>query len=234
MEDILTYLGIGFSREELIALGQVILIDITLAGDNAIIIGMTAARVAPEMRKKVIFYGLLAAVIMRIMLAGVATQILAVLGLTLAGGILLLWVSWRLYRDIKESKQESDAGADAMAEDAPEAIGGGAAHARAPTGAMKAQFVSMNQAIFRIMIADLSMSLDNVLAVAGAAMHHMWVLVLGLALSVALMGAAAVIIARMLKKYPWLAYAGLLMIVYVSVKMIYDGGGQVFQAMKLW
>jgi YjbE family integral membrane protein len=233
MEDLLTWLGIGFSREEMIALGQVILIDITLAGDNAIIIGMTAARVAPEMRKKVIFYGLLAAVVMRILLAGVATQILAVLGLTLAGGILLLWVSWRLYRDIKESKEEK-AGADAIAEDAPEAIGGGAAHVASPAAAMKPQFVSMNQAIFRIMIADLSMSLDNVLAVAGAAMHHMWVLVLGLALSVALMGAAAVIIARMLKKYPWLAYAGLLMIVYVSVKMIYEGGGQVFEAARLW
>jgi YjbE family integral membrane protein len=233
MEDILTWLGVGFSREEMIALGQVILIDITLAGDNAIIIGMTAARVAPEMRKKVIFYGLLAAVVMRILLAGVATQILAVLGLTLAGGILLLWVSWRLYRDIKESKAEK-AGADAIAEDAPEAIGGGAAHVAGPAAAMKPQFVSMNQAIFRIMIADLSMSLDNVLAVAGAAMHHMWVLVLGLALSVALMGAAAVIIARMLKKYPWLAYAGLLMIVYVSVKMIYEGGGQVFEAARLW
>jgi YjbE family integral membrane protein len=220
METFLDFFGIAGSREELIALGQVILIDITLAGDNAIIIGMTAARVAPEMRKKVIFYGLLAAVVMRICLAGVATQILAVLGLTLAGGILLLWVSWRLYRDIKQSKAEQQKGADAL-----EGEGG------ANGTAMKPNFVSMNRAIFQIMIADLSMSLDNVLAVAGAAMHHLWVLVLGLALSVALMGAAAVLIARVLKKYPWVAYAGLLMIVYVAVKMIYEGGGQVFKAM---
>jgi YjbE family integral membrane protein len=233
MEQLLDFFGIAGSREEWIALGQVILIDITLAGDNAIIIGMTAARVAPEMRKKVIFYGLLAAVVMRILLAGVATQILAVLGLTLAGGLLLLWVSWRLYRDIKESKQEK-AGADEIVADAPELVGGSGKPAKPVSAAMKPKFVSMNRAIFQIMVADLSMSLDNVLAVAGAAMHHLWVLVLGLALSVALMGAAAVVIARLLKKYPWLAYAGLLMIVYVAVKMIYEGGGQVFQAARLW
>jgi YjbE family integral membrane protein len=233
MEQILDFLGISFSRESLIALGQVILIDITLAGDNAIIIGMTAARVAPEMRRKVIFYGLLAAVVMRILLAAMATQILAVLGLTLAGGILLLWVSWRLYRDIKESKQES-AGADEIAADAPEIVGGSGAPPKPGPAAMTPKFVGMKRAIFQIMIADLSMSLDNVLAVAGAAMHHVWVLVLGLALSVALMGAAAVLIAKILKKYPWVAYAGLLMIVYVAVKMIYEGGGQVFEAARLW
>jgi YjbE family integral membrane protein len=154
-----------------------------------------------------------------------------VLGLTLAGGILLLWVSWRLYRDIKESKASQKGAAD-FVEGAPDEIGGdertSAPVANAP------QYVSMNRAIVQIMIADLSMSLDNVLAVAGAAMEHLWVLVLGLALSVALMGAAAVVIARLLKKYPWLAYAGLLMIVYVAGKMIYEGGGQVFEAAKLW
>lgn len=232
MEQLLDSFGIDLTREALIALGQVILIDITLAGDNAVVIGMTAARAAPEMRKKVIFYGLLAAVVMRIALAYFATKILTVLGLTLAGGILLLWVSWRLYRDIKEAKQEK-AGADAIAEGAPEAVGGSGKTSMASAIAGP-KYVTMNRAIFQIMIADLSMSLDNVLAVAGTAMEHKWVLVLGLGLSVALMGAAAVLIARVLKKYPWVAYAGLLMIVYVAGKMIYDGGGQVFKAIDLW
>lgn len=217
MDQILDYLNFTTDKSAWIALAQVILIDITLAGDNAIVIGMTASRVEPSIRKKVIFWGLVAAVVLRLALALVATQILAVIGLTLAGGILLLWVSWRLYRDIRNSKEES-AGVDAM-----DGKGGNG----------KQQYVSMGKAIGLITIADLSMSLDNVLAVAGAAMHHVWVLVLGLALSIALMGAAAIFIAKLLKKYPWVSYVGLLIVIYVAGKMIWDGGDELITKLHL-
>jgi len=212
------FLDFSLDHGALIALAQVILIDITLAGDNAVVIGMTAARVASGQRGKVIFWGLAAAVVMRIALAVAATRILAVLGLTLAGGILLLWVSWRLYRDIKESKEEKS-GVEAMSDGRNGAAKG------------KQHFVSIGRAVLQITVADLSMSLDNVLAVAGVAMQHLWVLVIGLGLSVALMGVAAVFIARLLQRFPWISYAGLLMIVYVAGRMIWEGGGDVFKAM---
>ncbi len=181
----------------LVALLQVLMIDVVLAGDNAVVIGMAAARVPPQMRKKVIFWGLMAAVGLRIVMAAVAVQLLAIIGLTLAGGILLLWVCWRMWRDIK----------------------GGADHA-AP--AIDGQ-ASARRAIFQILVADVSMSLDNVLAVAGAAREHLDVLVIGLLLSVGLMGAAANVIARVLERYRWIAYVGLAIVVYVAINMIYHG-----------
>lgn len=220
MDQILDYLNITTDRSAWIALAQVILIDITLAGDNAVVIGMTAARVEPAIRKKVIFWGLVAAVVMRILLAAVATKVLAILGLTLAGGILLLWVSWRLWRDIRKAKEENE-GVDAMGD-------GAAANGKGQ------QYVSMGKAIGLITIADLSMSLDNVLAVAGAAMQHLWVLVLGLGLSVALMGAAAIGIARLLKRYPWISYVGLLIVIFVAVRMVWEGGDELMTKLHLW
>jgi YjbE family integral membrane protein len=192
-----------FNPSWLVALGQVLMIDIVLAGDNAVVIGMAAARVPPEMRRKVILWGLAAAVLLRISLALVAAEILTIIGLTLAGGILLLWVCWRFWRDIS---------------------GAPGAHAEIDPG------TSMRKAITQIVLADVSMSLDNVLAVAGAARDHRDVLAVGLLLSVALMGAAANVIARLLERWRWISYVGLLIVLYVALNMIYHGGTDVLKA----
>lgn len=194
-----------FTQSGLIALLQVLTIDIVLAGDNAVVIGMAAARVPPELRRKVIVWGLAAAVALRVMLAIIAVQLMAVIGLTLAGGLLLLWVCWRMWRDIRA------AGSPAI-EIAPAA--------------------SLKSAIIQIMIADISMSLDNVLGVAGAARNHLDVLVIGLLLSVALMGAAANLVARVLGRYRWISYIGLVIVLYVAGKMIWEGGHQVMDAVS--
>jgi YjbE family integral membrane protein len=195
------------------ALLQVILIDIVLAGDNAVVIGMAAAHVPKEHRSKVIFWGLAAAVVLRIGLASITTLLLDVMGLRLAGGILLLWVAWRLYRDLRHPHAPTEE--TGALDEAAQALRGRE---------------SVRQAIFHITLADLSMSLDNVLAVAGAAMHHVWVLAVGLVLSVALMGAAANFIANVLERHRWIGYAGLLLIVYVGCLMIYHGGDEVLDA----
>jgi YjbE family integral membrane protein len=194
-----------FHEGGLFALAQVLMIDIVLAGDNAVVIGLAAARVPPKMRKKVIFWGLVAAVILRIAMAAVAVKMLAVIGLTLAGGILLLWVCWRMWRDIAGEKHH----------DAPKIDAG----------------ASARRAIFQILVADISMSLDNVLAVAGAARDHLDVLIIGLLMSVALMGAAATYIAKLLERYRWIAYIGLAIVLYVAVSMVWHGGSDVLKVM---
>lgn len=193
---------------------QVILIDIVLAGDNAVVIGISAACVPKPERRRVIFWGLAAAVVLRVALALMTATILAVIGLTFAGGILLLWVSWRLYRDLKRPNEDA-VGTKTIGEHgiAPSALPTGSAHVR--------------RAILRIAVADLSMSLDNVLAVAGAAMNHVWVLTVGLALSIALMGFAAAAIANVLQRHPWISYAGLMIVVYVALRMIWLGAMQI-------
>jgi YjbE family integral membrane protein len=194
-----------FHEGGLWALAQVLMIDIVLAGDNAVVIGLAAARVPPEKRKKVILWGLVAAVALRIAMAVVAVQLLAIIGLMLAGGILLLWVCWRMWRDLAGDKQHI----------APEI----------ETGA------SVKRAITQILVADVSMSLDNVLAVAGAARDHLDVLIIGLLMSVALMGAAANYIAKLLERYRWIAYIGLAIVFYVALSMIWHGYEQVASAM---
>jgi len=194
-----------FQEGGLLALAQVLMIDIVLAGDNAVVIGLAAARVPPKLRKKVIFWGLAAAVVLRIVMAAIAVKLLAVIGLTLAGGILLLWVCWRMWRDIAGEKHH----------DAPKIEAGATAR----------------RAIFQILVADISMSLDNVLAVAGAAREHLDVLIIGLLMSVALMGAAATYIAKLLERYRWIAYIGLAIVVYVAVTMIYHGWEEVAKVM---
>jgi len=194
-----------FQEGGLLALAQVLMIDIVLAGDNAVVIGLAAARVPPKLRKKVIFWGLAAAVVLRIVMAAIAVKLLAVIGLTLAGGILLLWVCWRMWRDIAGEKHH----------DAPKIEAGATAR----------------RAIFQILVADISMSLDNVLAVAGAAREHLDVLIIGLLMSVALMGAAATYIAKLLERYRWIAYIGLAIVVYVAVAMIYHGWEEVAKVM---
>jgi len=194
-----------FTQSGMLALLQVLMIDIVLAGDNAVVIGMAAARVAPALRNKVIFWGLAAAVVLRVMLAAIAVKLLAIVGLTLAGGILLLWVCWRMWRDIRGAK-------------------GGHEEIKLDENA------SLKNAIIQIVVADVSMSLDNVLGVAGAARNHMDVLIIGLLLSVALMGAAANIVARLLEKVRWISYVGLIIVLYVAVTMVWEGGHQVLNA----
>lgn len=196
---------------ELVALFQVIVIDVVLAGDNAIVVGLAASRVAEEMRARVIFWGIAGAVVLRIAFAGVTMQLLAIVGLTLAGGILLLWVCWKMYREIKHhSPQPASLGAAVVSPD------------EKPVAAL-----SFWSAITQIIIADVSMSLDNVLAVAGAAKGHTWVLVVGLAVAVVLMAVAATYIAKLLAHYPWITWIGLAIIFYVAIDMMWRGSLEV-------
>jgi YjbE family integral membrane protein len=203
------------SEGEWIALAQVILIDITLAGDNAIVVGLAAAGVEKARRAQVIFWGIAAAVIMRIFFALITTQLLQIPGILFVGGLLLAWVCIRLGWEMFFSAHHRAALA--------QVTGGSAEGDTAVETAPK----PVSQAIIQIVIADLSMSLDNVLAVAGAAMHHPFALVFGLVLSVALMGAAATLIARLLQRYPWIGWIGLAIIVYVAGWMLVDGWPQV-------
>lgn len=195
---------------ELSALLQVVVVDLVLAGDNAIIVGLVAASLPREQRAKVIMIGILAATALRIVFAIVTTQLLQIIGLTLAGGLLLLWVCWKLWRELRVQAKCK-------------------ANGEAQNSHLKPA-KTVRQAVFQIVLADISMSLDNVLAVAGIALHHTWVLIVGLVLSVTLMGAAAAMIAGVLKRYPWISYVGLAVIFYVAVKMIYHGSMDVVSA----
>src|SRR6478672_11142751 len=189
---------------------QILLIDVVLAGDNAIVVGALAAGLPADQRKKVIMIGVAAALVLRIAFALVVSQLLQIVGLVLAGGILLLWVAWRMFHEIRH-KGES-AGSDEVSGDEHSGL---------------APAKSFASAAWGVALADVSMSLDNVLAVAGAAKDHPYVLIFGLALSVILMGAAANVIARYIDRYRWIAWIGLLVILWVALKMIYEGAGHV-------
>jgi YjbE family integral membrane protein len=189
---------------------EILMIDIVLAGDNAIVVGALAAGLPAAQRKKVILIGVLAALVLRIAFALVVSQLLQIVGLVLAGGILLLWVAWRMYREIRHKDESS--GSDEIAGDEHSGLWPAKTFASAAWG---------------VALADVSMSLDNVLAVAGAAREHPYVLVFGLILSVLLMGAAANIIARYIDRYRWIAWVGLLVILWVATKMIFDGARNV-------
>jgi YjbE family integral membrane protein len=202
-----------FEPEALTALLGVIGIDLVLAGDNAIVIGMAAAGLPKDQRTKAIIIGVIAATVLRIVFAVAATRLLVITGLTLAGGILLLWVCWKMWRELRQG-HEAAAGAEALANCDLNADGAIA------KGAPRKSFA---QAAWQIVVADVSMSLDNVLAVAGAAKEHPSVLVFGLILSVALMGLAASFIAGLLSKHRWIAFVGLAIIMYVAGHMIYEG-----------
>lgn len=206
-----------FTTEGLIALLQVIGIDLVLAGDNAIVIGLAAAGLPKEMRTKAILVGILAATVLRIAFAAVTTQLMALTGLLLAGGILLLWVCWKMWRELRSGHEAEASAQEALAE---ADLNNDGVIAPAPSK-------TFGQAALQIVIADVSMSLDNVLAVAGAAREHPSVLVIGLALSIALMGLAASFIARLLNRHRWIAYVGLAIIVYVALKMIWEGWHEV-------
>jgi YjbE family integral membrane protein len=207
-----------FTPEALSALLQVIMIDLVLAGDNAIVIGLAAAGLPKEQRTKAIVIGIVAATVLRIGFAAATTQLLQIVGLLLAGGVLLLWVCWKMWRELRTSHAEETAGFEALEEkdiNSDGTIAGGAPRK------------TFAQAAWQIVIADVSMSLDNVLAVAGAAREHPGILVFGLILSIALMGIAASFIARLLQRHRWIAYVGLAIILYVSLEMIWRGAGEV-------
>jgi YjbE family integral membrane protein len=201
------------SGEALAALLQVIMIDLVLAGDNAVVIGLATAGLAPEQRRRAILVGIIAATGLRIAFAGVATQLLQILGLLLAGGILLLWVCWKMWRELRAGSQYAHHASEAADDD-------GAGDAPAAGRPRRKTFA---QATLQIIVADVSMSLDNVLAVAGAAREHPFVLAFGLALSVALMGIAANLLGRLIQTHRWIAYLGLAVILYVACQMIYRG-----------
>jgi YjbE family integral membrane protein len=205
--------------EALTAFLQVIMIDLVLAGDNAIVIGLAAAGLPEGQRNKAILVGIAAATILRIVFAAATTQLLQIVGLLLAGGILLLWVCWKMWRELRVSREEEAEAAEALADVDINADGTIAGHAPRKT---------FGQAATQIVVADLSMSLDNVLAVAGAAREHPVVLIFGLALSIALMGLAASFIARLLQRHRWIAYVGLAIILYVALEMIWRG------ALEVW
>ena len=194
------------SPSALAAFGQVLMIDVLLAGDNAIVVGALAAGLPADQRKKVILIGIIAALVLRIGFALVVTQLMQIVGLIFAGGLLLLWVSWKMYRELQP------AGANAGSPEIEGDEHSGVAPAK-----------SFAAAAWAVAVADVSMSLDNVLAVAGAAREHPGILIVGLILSVALMGIAANFIAKYIERYRWIAYIGLAVILYVAGKMIYDG-----------
>jgi YjbE family integral membrane protein len=181
---------------------SVVIIDIVLAGDNAIVVGMAAAHLEKRKRRRAIFWGIVVATVLRIGLAVIAVDLLAIVGLTLAGGLLLLWVAWKLYRDL-------------------------AGRSHKPAQGEKPPPDSFRHALVRIVLADVSMSLDNVLAVAGTARNHIWVLVGGLTLSVALMGVASEITGRLIARYRWIAWFGLAIVTGVALRMIYEGSTEV-------
>ncbi len=189
-----------------VVFGQVLMIDIMLAGDNAIVVGALAAGLPAEQRRKVILIGIIAALVLRIAFALVVTQLMQIVGLTFAGGLLLLWVSWRMWRELRHSGQSQGS---------PEVDG--------DEGSGLKPAKSFAAAAWAGAVADVSMSLDNVLAVAGAAREHPGILIIGLLLAVALMGVAANILAKYIERYRWIAWIGLAVIVYVAGKMVYEG-----------
>jgi YjbE family integral membrane protein len=200
--------ALGLDQSVISAFIQVVLIDLVMSGDNAIIIGMAVAGLPAEHRTRIIFWGVAGATVLRLAFAGIATELLQIVGLTLAGGLLLLWVAWRMYRELRSG------GHSAAGE-------GGHAAPKTP-----------RQAMIQIIVADISMSLDNVLAVAGAARDHKIVLWIGLGLSVVLMAVASNLIARILDRHRWVAWIGFLVVVYVAVDMIWDGTHEVVGAAR--
>jgi YjbE family integral membrane protein len=198
------------SPSELSALATVIVTDVVLAGDNAIVVGMAAAGLPAQLRQRAIVAGIAGATVLRLLLALITSRLLKVIGLLLAGGLLLLWVVWKLFRELRKTHEELQATA---------ALKGEPLRVHRPK--------RFHEAVTQIIIADVSMSLDNVLAVSGAAREHTWVLVVGLALSVTLMGVAATLMARLLVRHRWIAYVGLLAILYIALGMIWDGVAQV-------
>ncbi len=192
---------------DILAFLQVVLIDVTLAGDNAVVVGLAVAGLPVSLRRRAILAGIVGATVIRIALSAVAVSLLALVGLTLAGGVLLLWVCWKMYRELREGPDLHALGTSQK---------------------------SLRQVVLQIILADLSMSLDNVLAVAGAANGRLWILASGRGLSVVLMGVAADLLARLLERQRWIAWLGLAIVVYVAIEMIISGWHEVAAHLPPW
>jgi YjbE family integral membrane protein len=203
----------------LVALFQVLMIDLVLAGDNAVAVGLAAAGLPAKDRRRVIMYGLAAAVALRIGFALITTQLLQVIGLLVAGGVLLLWVCWKMWRDLRHQ--------DAQGEQALEDATGVDVDSSPTLAVTSVPRKTFGQAFLQVFLADVSMSLDNVLAVAGAAREHPYILIFGLLLSIVLMGVAATWIAKLLHKHRWIGYVGLIIVLYVALHMIWEGHREV-------
>lgn len=198
---------------------EVVLINLILSGDNAVVVGMAAAGLPPAQRLRALWLGIAVATALRVVFAVAATTLLHVFGLLLAGGLLLLWVAWKLWREILPGQADEQAEAEAL-------LDGEIVKHVGPTKQFR-------DALWQIIVADVSMSLDNVLAVAGAALEHPMILIAGLAISVLLMGLAAAAVAKLLERYHWVGYFGLAVIVYIAVRMIWTGGHEVVAAVAL-
>ncbi|WP_375209106.1 TerC family protein [Hyphomonas jannaschiana] len=208
---------LSFLSPELVqAFFAVVAIDLVLAGDNAVVIGLAAAGLEKQQRAKAILIGIIFATVLRIAFALVAAELLLIIGLLFAGGVLLLWVAWKMWRELREEAQLN----------AEEALSGADLNADG-TVAGQTSRKTLRQAVTQIIIADVSMSIDNVLGVAGAAREHPVVLVFGLALSILLMGVASTFIAKILTRHRWIAFAGLAIILYVALHMIWEGGHEI-------
>ncbi len=194
---------------ELVELVEVVLVNLVLSADNAIVVGIAVAGLPVHYRLRVMAIGIAGATVLRIVFAVFTIQLLAIVGLLLAGGLLLLWICWKLWGELRMGRLSAEAAASA--------------HPK-----------TMLAAVWQIVVADVSMSLDNVLAVAGVAREHLWVLVAGLVLSIAFMGLAAALISRLLNRYPWIAYFGLVVILYVALQMIWDGAFEVLPLARAW
>ncbi len=203
-----------FNADQASAFVQIVLIDIVMSGDNAIIIGMAAAGLPPELRKKAIFWGIIGATVLRIFFAVIVVQLLAIIGIKVVGGLLLLWVCWRMWQEIRAGGTVEEM------------------EREAEKNAKKGPPKTMRTAMTNIIVADATMSLDNVLAVAGAARDHLEMLIFGLVLSIALMALTANFIAKLLEKHNCLGYLGLAIIAYVAVQMIWQGSGEVYQVIN--
>ncbi len=197
---------------QLTAFISVIMIDIVLAGDNAVVVGSAASGLPPRQQRQVIAFGAGLALVARVAFALIAIDLLAIIGLMLAGGILLLWVAWKMWREIRARSIEMQL-AEADSAEGREVAG-----------------KTFGSAVLQVAVADISMSLDNVLAVAGAAREHPYIMIFGLVLSIALMAVAAGYIARLIERHHWIAYVGLLLVLYVALDMIWEGGLEVFEA----
>ena len=208
----------SISPEAIVALFQVVMIDLSLAGDNAIVVGIAAAGLPEQQRTRAIFFGMAGAAALLVIFAGITTQLLKLVGLLFAGGVLLLWVCWKMWRELRSTAKEEEEAAGTSTGLDVNADGTVTSYASRKT---------LAQAVGQIIIADLSMSLDNVLAVAGAAREHPTVLIFGLSLSILLMGAAAAFIASLLHKYRWIAYLGLAVILYVALGMLFRGAQEI-------
>lgn len=207
-----------FDVADIAALLQVILIDLALAGDNAVAVGLAASALPSQQQRRAIFWGIAMALVLRIAFAGITIQLLAIPGLLLMGGLLLFWVAWRMWQDLQQHEPVM-VGDPHAGEQMAEAVASGG---KPPT--------TFGRALFTIVLADVSMSLDNVLAVAAVSRHNVYIMAFGLVLSVVLMGVAASLIARIINRYRWIAVVGIVIILFAGTRMVWEDAHNFFPA----